>query len=138
MSSIQEKWAANEEKVAYVKQFPGLFLDWAESVGFKVKKVIPLSDRTGAVLSMSDGSFTVVQAIDPTVHQILEAIQALRPELETRYSEAYRTLDQKVARDRELARKARMEKILGAIRNNVSEIPELKGEIKELLEHLPG
>ncbi len=136
MSVIEEKWAANEEKVAFIKKFPGLFLAWLDASGKKIRKAIPLKDGVGTVLSMEDGSFTVAGKIDPTAHQILEGIQKLRPELESRYREAYRVLDQKVALDQEMTRRARLEKILGAIQNNMSELPELKEEIMKLLEKL--
>ena len=138
MSSIEEKWAANEEKTAFIKTFPGLFLDWTEAVGRKIKKVVPLKDGTGAILMMEDATFTVASKIDPTIHQIYEGIQSLRPELESRLSEAYHNLDEKVFQDKEMSRKARLEKILGAIRNNIAEIPELKEEIEKLVRKLPS
>lgn len=86
---------------------------------------------------MEDGFFTVAPKIDPIIHQILEGIQSLRPELEPRLPEAYRQLDEKVAMDKEVTRKARLEKILGAIQNNMAEIPELKEEITKLIRRLP-
>jgi len=138
MSSIERKWAANEEKTAFIKTFPGLFLDWTEAVGRKIKKVVPLKDGTGAILMMEDATFTVASRIDPTIHQIYEGIQSLRPELESRLSEAYHNLDEKVFQDKEMSRKARLEKILGAIRNNIAEIPELKEEIEKLVRKLPS
>jgi hypothetical protein len=137
MSSIKQKWAANEEKTAFIKSFPGLFLSWSECLGKKIKKVVSLKDGTGAALMMEDGSFTVAPKIDPIIHQILEVIQSLRPELASSRPEAYRKLDEKVAQDKEMTRKARLEKILGAIRNNLTEIPELKEEITKLISQLP-
>jgi hypothetical protein len=138
MSAIEKKWAANEEKTAFIKAFPGLFLNWPEALGKKIKMVVPLKDGTGAVLLMDDGTFTVASKIDPTIHQIYEGIQSLRPELESRLSEAYRNLDKKVLQDKEMTRKARLEKILGAIQNNLAEIPELKEEIEKLIRRLPS
>lgn len=137
MSSIEQKWAANEEKTAFIKTFPGLFLTWSKSIGKKVIKVIPLKDGTGSVLMMEDGAFTVAGRIDPTIHQIFEGIQSLRPELVSRFVQAYRELDEKVALDKEMTRKARLEKILGAIQNNMAEIPELKEEISKFLKRFP-
>jgi hypothetical protein len=137
MSSIEEKWAANEEKAAFIKTFPGLFLSWSEAAGKKIQKILPLKDGVGAVLLMEDSTFTVVSKIDPTIHQIYEGIQSLRPELESRLSGVYRGLDEKVFRDKEMARKARLEKILGAIQNNMAQIPELKEEIEKLIRNLP-
>ncbi|MBI3810849.1 MAG: hypothetical protein HY283_01390 [Nitrospirae bacterium] len=137
MSSSEEKWAANEEKTAFIKSFPGFFLSWSECLGKKIKKVVPLKDGAGAALMMEDGSFTMAPKIDPIIHQILEGIQSLRPELEPRLPEAYRQLDEKVAMDKEMTRKARLEKILGAIQNNMAEIPELKEEVTKLIRRLP-
>jgi hypothetical protein len=137
MSSIEQKWAANEVKTAFIKSFPGLFLSWSQCTGKRVDKIIPLKDGTGFVLSMEDGTFTVAGKIDPTIHQILEGIQALRPDLESRFLQAYRDLDEKIAQDKEMTRKARLEKILGAIQNNLAELPELKEEIAKLLKRLP-
>jgi hypothetical protein len=138
MSTIEEKWAANEEKAAFIKTFPGLFLGWPEAVGRKIKKVVPLKDGLDAVLLMEDATFTVASKIDPAIHQIYEGIQAIRPELESRLSEAYHLLDKKVFKEKEMTRKARLEKILGAIRNNMAEIPELKEEIEKLIQGLPN
>jgi len=138
MSSIEQKWAANEEKTAFIKSFPGLFLDWSGCLGKKVKKAVPLKDGVGVALMMEDGAFTVAPKIDPPIHQMHEAIQSLRPELESRLPEAYRKLDEKAALDKEMTRQARLEKILGAIRNNMAEIPELKEEISKLMRQLPG
>jgi len=137
MSSIEEKWAANQEKTAWIMSFPGLVRNWSECEGKRVKKTLPLKDGTGQVVMMDDGTFTVAARLDPTTHQILEGIQSLRPELESRLIEAYRKLDEKVEREKEMTRKARMEKILGAIRNNMSELPELKKEILDLIRRLP-
>lgn len=138
MSSIEEKWAANDQKTAFIKVFPGLFLTWSDAPGKRINKVVSLKDGGGAVLLMEDGTFTVASKIDPTIHQIYEGIQTLRPELESRLSEAYRNLDKKVLQDKEMTRKARLEKILGAIQNNLAEIPELKEEIEKLIRSLPS
>jgi len=138
MSAIEEKWAANDQKTALIKVFPGLFLTWSDTPGKRINKVVSLKDGSGAVLLMEDGTFTVASKIDPTIHQIYEGIQTLRPELEPRLSEAYRNLDKKVLQDKEMTRKARLEKILGAIQNNLPEIPELKEEIEKLIRRLPS
>lgn len=136
MSSIEQKWAANEVKTAFIKSFPGLFLSWSQCTGKRIVKIVPLRDGIGSVLLMEDGTFTVAGRIDPTIHQILEGIQALRPELESRFLQAYRDLDEKIALEKEMTRKARLEKILGAIQNNMAELPELKEEISKLLKRL--
>jgi len=103
----------------------------------EIAKVFPLKSGTGTVLAMEDGTFAVTSKIEPVIHEIYDAIQLLRPEMESIRPEAYRILDEKVALDKEMARKARLEKILGAIRNNISELPELKEEISKLMKQLP-
>lgn len=136
MSSIEEKWAANEVKVALIKKFPGLFLAWNELSGRTVKKVMPLKDQKAVILALEDGGFTVAQNLDPAAYQILEGIEALRPDLQARVSEAYRALDEAIRTEKELARRARLEKIVGAIKANISEMPELKEEISRILREL--
>jgi hypothetical protein len=137
MSSIQKKWQANLDKVAFMKQFPGRIVEWADCHGKTVQRVIPLENRPAFVLIMTDGTFAVVPKLDPDPADLREGLQAARTEIEKHYPEAYAELTRLVAEDRELTRRTRLENILGAIRNNVSDLPELKKEIRNLLDRLP-
>ena len=61
--AVEEKWKANLEKVAFMKQFPGLLGNWEALTGKTIKAVIPLKGKQGAaVLVCTDGTFTIVPA----------------------------------------------------------------------------
>ena len=62
-----------------------------------------------------------------------EGLRVARAALEPRYSEAYAQYDRLVANDKEALKVARMEKIIGAIQNNLEQIPELKDQIRQLV-----
>ena len=137
MSSVEEKWQANQAKVAFVKQFPGLLTDWNQCQGKTVKRVVPLAKSSGSVLLMNDGTFTVASKLSQDPAELLDGLKTVKNELEGHHADAYAELGRLTARDRELTRRSRLEKILGAIQNNISDIPELKQEIKKLLDRLP-
>ena len=46
---------------------------------------------------------------------------------------AYEDYDRLAKKDKEALRSARLEKIIGAIQNNLEQIPELKDRLKELV-----
>lgn len=132
---VEEKWRANQEKVAYMKKFPGLTLDWKETRGKNVEAVAPLPAKAGAaVLVFSDGSFAVAPALAPEPWELGEGLAAARRYLEPKHSEAYAQYDRLVSKDKEALRAARLEKILGAIQNNVEQIPELKDRLRKLVD----
>lgn len=135
MASV-EKWQANREKVTYAKSFPGLLSAWSEVRGKRVETVVPVDDRAFFVLIFDDKTFLITGVSESEPAQILEALRAARHVLEPVYPEAYRSLDQHTLRDKELTRKARLENILGAIRNNLAQIPELPSELEKLLNEL--
>jgi hypothetical protein len=54
--------------------------------------------------------------------------------VEQTHREAYAEYDRLLAKDREAIRAARLEKILGAIQNNLDQIPELRERIKQLVQ----
>ncbi len=133
--AVEEKWKANQEKVAFMKRFPGLLAAWEQTRGKTVEAVKPLKTKPdAAVLVFSDGSFTVAAPIRPEPHELGDGLAVARPELEPRQSEAYTELDRLVRKDKEALRAARAEKILGAIQNNLEQIPELKDRIRRLVE----
>ena len=45
--AVEEKWKANLEKVAFMKQFPGLLGNWEALAGKTIKAVIPLKGKQG-------------------------------------------------------------------------------------------
>ncbi len=129
-----EKWKANMEKVAYMKAFPGLLRHWEQLAGKTVEAVTPLKSKAGAAaLICTDGSFVVLPPLTAEPYELGEALQASRRYLEPRHPEAYAGYDQLLKKDKDAQRTARLENILGAIRNNMEQIPELKDRLKDLV-----
>lgn len=129
-----EKWKANREKVAYMKAFPGLLHRWEQLAGKTVEAVMPLKSKSGsAVLICTDGSFAVVPLLAAEPYELGEALQAGRGHLEPRHPEAYAGYDHMQKKDKDAQRTARLENILGAIRNNMEQIPELKDRLRDLV-----
>ncbi|MGA6829232.1 transcription factor IIS helical bundle-like domain-containing protein [Nitrospira sp. NS4] len=132
--AVEEKWKANQEKVAFTKQFPGLTLDWKGCEGKTVRAVIPLTGKQGAaVVVFTDGSFTVVPPLMPEPWELGQALVDARAHLEPTHTDAYIEYDRLVKKDRDALKSARVEKIVGAIQNNLEQIPELKERLKELV-----
>jgi hypothetical protein len=132
--SVEEKWKANLEKVAFMKQFPGLLGTWGALVGKTVEAVIPLKGKQGAaVMVCSDGTFTIVPPMAPEPYELGEALVVARAVLEPAHQAAYVEYDRLVKKDKDALKSARVEKILGAIHNNLEQFPELKDRLKELV-----
>ncbi|TAK06239.1 MAG: hypothetical protein EPO39_09385 [Candidatus Manganitrophaceae bacterium] len=88
-----------------------------------------------SVVIFSDGTFVVTPSPDLEPADLIAALLAARPFLESRHGQAYQSLDDYIALDKETQRLARLENILGAIRNNLPQIPELKDELRRFLEN---
>jgi hypothetical protein len=133
---VEEKWKANQAKVAFMKQFPGLTLVWERLQGKTIETVAALPSKPGAaVLVFSDGSFTVAPPLAPEPWELTEGLIVARGVLESKHREAYAEYDRLVRTDKEALRAARLEKILGAIQNNLEQIPELKDRLRELVKN---
>lgn len=131
---VEEKWKANLEKVAFIKRFPGLATSWDQVGGKTIETVLPLPTKPEmAVLIFTDGSFVVAPVPAPQPAELGEALSTARQALESRHQEAYAEYDRLVRKDKEALRAARLEKILGAIENNLAQIPELKERLRELV-----
>jgi hypothetical protein len=130
----EDKWKANMEKVAFTKQFPGLTPDWKACEGKTIQAVIPLTGKLGAaVVVFSDGSFTVGPPLNPEPWELGQALVDARALLEPEHPAAYMEYDRLAKKDKDALKSARVEKILGAIHNNLEQIPELKDRLKELV-----
>ncbi len=131
----EDKWKANLEKVAFAKRFPGLMAEWAACQGKTVEAVTPLTGKQGAaVITFTDGSFVIVPPMAPEAWELGQALVDARASLEPKHQAAYQEYDRLVQKDKESLRLARMEKIIGAIQNNVDQIPELKDRLKVLVQ----
>jgi len=129
-----DKWKANMEKVTFMKAFPGLLRHWEALAGKTVEAVTPLKSKAGAAaLICTDGSFVVLPPLTTEPYELGEALQAGRSYLEPKHPEAYIGYDQLLKKDKDAQRAARLENILGAIRNNMEQIPELKDRLKDLV-----
>ncbi|MBI3805712.1 MAG: hypothetical protein HY282_18325 [Nitrospirae bacterium] len=133
-TQVEKKWRANAEKVAFAKGFPGRLTDWAAAEGKTVERV--LSIGAARALLFSDGTFLIVAASEPEPAVLIAALLAARPLLERHHPKGYETLDRHISTDRELQRRARLENIMGAIRNNLPQIPELKEALRRFVREL--
>ncbi len=132
--AAEDKWKANLEKVAFMKQFPGLLGRWETLAGKTVEAVIPLKGKQGAAaIVFTDGSFTVAPPMATEPYELGETLAAARRLLEPKHQQAYVEYDRLVRQDKEALKAARLEKIVGAIENNLEQIPELKDRLKALV-----
>ena len=136
--ATEDKWKANFEKVAFMKQFPGLLGSWEALRGKTIEAVIPLKGKEGAAAVIcSDGTFMVAPPMATEPYQLGETLSAGRSVLEPKHASAYQEYDRLVTKDKEALKQARLEKIIGAIENNVEQIPELKKRLKALVKEWP-
>ena len=132
--AVEEKWKANLEKVAFMKQFPGLTGTWEQTKGKTIEAVTPLPSNPGAAtLVFDDGSFVVAPPLAPQPAELGEGLNTARKALEPKHPQAYQEYDRLVKKDKDALKAARLEKILGAIQNNLAQIPELKDRIRQLV-----
>jgi hypothetical protein len=136
--STEEKWKANLEKVASMKRFPGLLGSWEALKDKTIEAVIPLKGKQGAAaIICTDGSFTVAPPMATEPYELTETLAAGRSLLEPKHGDAYREYDRLCKKDKEALKQARLEKIIGAIENNLQQIPELKERLKALVKEWP-
>lgn len=132
---MEDKWKANQEKVAFMRRFPGVATSWEELSGKTIAHVVALPSKPeAAVVVFSDGSFAVVRPPASEPHDLRVALDTARQLLEPKHREAYVEYDRLARKDRDASRAARLEKILGAIQNNVEQIPELKDRLRRLVD----
>lgn len=131
-SFVEKKWQANMGKVAFAKAFPGRLTTWESAIGKTVEKAISIDEKNGLAI-FSDGSFIAIPTPDPQPADLIRLLLFARPDLIAFWKEAFDELDQWIAMDREMQRKARLQNIIGAIENNLPQIPELKEALEEVL-----
>ena len=105
------------------------------SQGKTVEAVTPLTGKQGAVVVIfTDGTFLVGPPLAPEAWELGQALVDARTYLEPRHQDAYKEYDRLARKDKDALRSARLEKIIGAIQNNVDAIPELKERLKSLVQ----
>lgn len=133
--AVDEKWKANLEKVAFMKQFPGLLGKWEDLSGKTIEAILPLKGKQGAfAMVFTDGTFTVAPPMATEPYELGETLAVARRYIEPKHRASYVEYDRLVTKDREALKSARLEKIIGAIQNNLEQIPELKDRLKELVQ----
>ncbi|MDF0644888.1 MAG: hypothetical protein P0111_12735 [Nitrospira sp.] len=133
--AVEEKWKANLEKVVFMKRFPGLLANWTALEHKSVEAVIPLTCKQGAAaIIFHDGTFTIAPPMSAEPYELGETLQRARTYLARSHPDAYAEYDLLVKKDQDALKAARLEKIIGAIRNNLEQIPELKDRLKRLVE----
>ena len=129
----EEKWKANQEKVAYLQTFPGWLSSWSQSIGQTIEHVISIPDEQAHTVLLSEGKFLVTPHAHHEPQMVTAGLLAARPHLEPAHAEAFQEYDRLTQVDQEAGRTARLQNILNAIDNNLERIPELKSHIRQLV-----
>lgn len=137
MLYVGKKWQTNMEKVAFAKAFPGRLVKWEMAVGKKIERVVFVNAKETGLAVFDDGTFIFIPSPDPEPADLIQALLAGRIFIDRHHPEAYQELDRWIATDKEMQRMARLENIMGAIRNNLPQIPELKEKLKQFLKEEP-
>src|SRR6478736_5195745 len=99
-----------------------------------VSRITRLMGKQGAAaIICSDGTFTVAPPMVAEPYELGETLTAGRSLLEVKHANAYQEYDKLAKNDKDALRQARLEKIIGAIENNLAQIPELKERLKALV-----
>lgn len=131
ISKTEEKWKINRQKNEFARTIPCKVLP-NDTLKILYKTSLP-SAKSIELCVYENHTFSLSE---PNAFEdaqlVIECVELVRPYLEAFYPDFYQEYDRWVQLDKEATRKARLEKILGAIANNMAEIPELKDEIIKL------
>ena len=120
------------EKFAYLEAFPGLLRCWDEVAGKTIASVVTAEEE--CIIVFTDGCFLVARPGPVSGDALLKAVEAARSALSTHQADAFAELDRRAAAEGEAMRLARMEKVLGAVETNLPRVPELREELRRLLD----
>jgi len=134
---VEKKLRSNAKKVSFVKSFPGRLKDWDATIGKTIERVVRGDKGEMGLIIFSDASFISLSFSEQEPGPLLRSLLAAQLFLEPHYPEAYQTLAQLITEDKEMQRMARLENIMGAIENNLPQIPELKDALKDFLKKRP-
>lgn len=129
MTYTEQKWRASEEKVQFAKSFPGLLKE--KHIAKQVLKTVSL--QYGKLIIYNDYTFTFEPFDENDVPKLMANLRQARMHLYEHYSQAFDRLDELTARDKELTRLSRLEKLLSAVVNNTIQYPELYEAIPKCL-----
>ena len=133
--SMEAKWKANQDRAAFLKRFPGLVHSWEQTVGQTIESVNSQSSEHGlSVLIFSNSTFALAPPVSLEPRDIKSGLTSSRQLLEPRHPQAFAEFDRLSQADQDASREARLENILGAIHNNLDDIPELKNRIRSLVQ----
>ncbi len=130
----EQKWAASEAKTRFAKNFPGLVPHKTLAGDVKIEKTVMLPSNGVRLILYTDHTFCFEPLDLDDARLLLCALRESRPYLYALYPTAFDELDALTARDAELSRLSKMEKLLGAIVNNCLEIPALYELVQKQLE----
>ena len=132
--AVEEKWKANLEKVAFMKQFPGLLGNWEALTGKTIKAVIPLKGKQGtAVLVCTDGTFTIVPAMASEPYELGEALAVAGRSSSRRIRRPMWSMIDWSRRTKTPSSRPGSRRSSGRFTTIWSSIPELKDRLKELV-----
>ncbi|MFN3393563.1 MAG: hypothetical protein ACK41G_05680 [Candidatus Thermochlorobacter sp.] len=130
----EQKWEASEAKTRFAKSFPGLETDADLARSKTPQATFRLPSNGVKLILYTDNTFCFEPLDLNDVPLLLTALRESRPYLSALYPDAFQRLDELSARDAELSRLSKMEKLLGAIVNNSLEIPALYHLVQKQLE----
>jgi diglucosylglycerate octanoyltransferase len=128
--------AAMERRKAraeFVRDFPGRLESWVQAVGKSVIHVHGGRDG-GTLVLFHDGTFLVTGPWTGSPDDLQVLLLEARLAIEPHQPAAYAQLDALRGAEAEAMRLGRMEKVLGAVQNNLAQIPELREALLNLLQ----
>ncbi len=129
MTYAEQKWRASEEKVRFAKAFPGLLKEKDHT-----KTVLKTAQlQHSELIVYSDYTFTFEPIDENDVPKFVSNLREAKAYLYEHHCAAFDMLDELTARDKEITRLSRLEKLLGAVVNNTIECPELYEAIPKCL-----
>jgi hypothetical protein len=131
----EEAMEKRKARLAFVRDFPGRLESWADAAGKRVAQVHSGPDAATLVL-FDDGSFLVTGTWAGPPDDLQTLLLDARSVIEPFQPAAYAQLDTLRGEEAEAMRLGRMEKVVGAVQNNLAQIPELREALLELLQPL--
>ncbi len=133
---VEQKWRTNKEKNEFARSCPALLGSVADAQGKTVDRILPLGKEGGSVILFKGGYFLIGSFGPVLPPELLETLSIVRSEIEPQYPDFYRELDRLTAEDQELSRLAKLENILGSIRHNAKNMPELADALRNVLSEI--